>query len=59
MFENEVKKRHLERVKYMFDKVNAEAKKSTLSNNITYSIQQDSNGNKYVNIDTDQNIFIW
>ena len=49
-------KRQLEKVKRTFEKV-YQNNKAISDRKIKYSIQEDSHGNKYVNIDTDQDIF--
>lgn len=49
--------RDLEKVKYRFEQAYKENVKGKTSEKTKYSIQEDSKGNKYVNIDTDQDIF--
>lgn len=49
-------KRQLEKAKRTFEKI-YQNNKAQSSNETKFSIQKDSNGNKYVNIDTDQDIF--
>ena len=49
--------RDLEKVKYRFEQAYKENIKGKTSEKTKYSIQEDSKGNKYVNIDTDQDIF--
>lgn len=48
--------RQLEKVKRTFEKVYQNNEASS-SNNTTFSIQTDKNGNKYVKVDTNQDIF--
>lgn len=48
-------KRQLEQVKYKFEE--AYRQSGSYQGNIKYSIQKDTHGNKYVKIDTDQDIF--
>ena len=49
--------RQLEQLKYNFEKVYRENNQSKASNDTKFSIQTDNKGNKYVNVDTDQDIF--
>lgn len=50
--------KQLEKIKYSFDKAYKSINKNTKSlTEDKFSIQEDSNGNKYVKVDTDQDIF--
>lgn len=49
--------RDLEKVKYRFEQAYKENIKNKSTQDTKYSIQTDEQGNKYVNVDTDQDIF--